>query len=638
MLCAAMAEPVRRKVRATTTQMLRRTTRALPPLRRAAALFVALAVAKLAVVLLRAGADGVAPPASALVPFVLLWQDALLVLGLLLADFGLASWLGGRPRAATFSGRTFWVLGALVTLWAAFNVPVARYLSTPLTADMLAAVDTKLSDSVLGYLTFGNIVGGLAPLAAFALVARLARPYRLPTALYALGVTAIIGLLASGKTPLLGVHRNAVLALIASAMPEAPLAPASQADLHLEDAGPSLDLRDLAGRAEGKSVIVVALESTGARYLPAWRLPDDEDERDPMPNLGRLMAHGVLFDRIWTTYPESIKGYFAALCSQWPLPRAKARRHAASVHRASCLPRALQGRGYATGLFHSGWFAYLGMADVIADRGFDVMLDAGDIGGEARTSFGTDDRETVRKALAWIDGLPAGKPFFLDYLPIAGHHPYRAPGDAKRPFVEVSEEDAYLNDLAVGDAALGELMAGIADRHLADDVVWIIYGDHGEAFQQHPGNFAHTLFVYEENLHVPLALVLPGMSGAQRRAPQRGTLADLAPTLLALLGMPPDPLMAGRSLLEPRSPPAVAFTDQRSLEVAVGHGDWKAILEDGDRLELYDLGTDPAEQKDKSLDEPERAARYRRFLTAWLADHQRAFGALDRVDGGATGH
>jgi hypothetical protein len=35
-------------------------------------------------------------------------------------------------------------------------------------------------------------------------------------------------------------------------------------------------------------------------------------------------------------------------------------------------------------------------------------------------------------------------------------------------------------------------------RRLDRDTMWVILGDHGEAFGQHEGNFGHTLFVYEE--------------------------------------------------------------------------------------------------------------------------------------------
>src|SRR5204862_8253498 len=126
--------------------------------------------------------------------------------------------------------------------------------------------------------------------------------------------------------------------------------------------------------------------------------------------------------------------------------------------------------------------------------------DAGSVGGRYRTSFGVDEAATVARLLAFIDGLPPGTPFFAMYLPIAGHHPYEAPGprERPRPFGEGSDLSRYQNDLILGDRALGELLDGLARRGRGDATLIAVAGDHGEAFYQHEGNFAHTLYLYEE--------------------------------------------------------------------------------------------------------------------------------------------
>jgi hypothetical protein len=67
---------------------------------------------------------------------------------------------------------------------------------------------------------------------------------------------------------------------------------------------------------------------------------------------------------------------------------------------------------------------YLGMDVVVRDRGFEVLEDAGEIGGQRESSFGVDEASAVRRMLAWIDSLPSNHKFFMTYLPIAGHHPY----------------------------------------------------------------------------------------------------------------------------------------------------------------------------------------------------------------------
>ncbi|HEY8923518.1 MAG TPA: sulfatase-like hydrolase/transferase, partial [Polyangia bacterium] len=248
------------------------------------------------------------------------------------------------------------------------------------------------------------------------------------------------------------------------------------------------------------------------------------------------------------------------------------------------------------------------------------------IGGAFRSSFGVDELSTVRKLLAFVDGLPADRPFFAVYSPIAGHHPYHAPGDGPRPFAERTPADAYANDLFVSDAAFGELRAGLQRRGLDERTLYVIVGDHGEAFFEHDGNFAHAMFLYEENVRVPFVMAAPGAWRGVRRAPQLASLIDVAPTLLDLLGLlgPETSAEAGRdgdraghSLLDPRPRLVRFFTDQGLTMSALRDGRWKLIAEQpSGRAHLFDLATDPGERRDLAAAEPERAARYARCLDA----------------------
>jgi len=119
--------------------------------------------------------------------------------------------------------------------------------------------------------------------------------------------------------------------------------------------------------------------------------------------------------------------------------------------------------------------------------------------------------------LTWIDALPRGQHFFVTYLPIAGHHPYATPG--RGPYTGTAEIDQYRNALHYGDVSLGTLVEGLRARGLEKNTVWVIYGDHGEAFHQHPGNYGHTFFLYDENVHVPFLIAAPGL---MRLRPRRG--------------------------------------------------------------------------------------------------------------------
>jgi phosphoglycerol transferase MdoB-like AlkP superfamily enzyme len=231
------------------------------------------------------------------------------------------------------------------------------------------------------------------------------------------------------------------------------------------------------------------------------------------------------------------------------------------------------------------------MQTIVENRGFEVAEDAGDIGGNVNSSFGVDEPATVSRMLSWIDGLRRDEPFFLMYLPIAGHHPYETP--EPRPFPERDEINRYHNALFFGDAALGVFFAELKKRALFEKTLFVVFGDHGEAFGQHEGNYGHTMFLYEENVRVPYLFALPGIVSEQTRIRRIASVIDTAPTILDLLGIPLPTIYQGSSLLDGADRMALLFTDYSSVFLGLRDGPWKFIDEVGaDRAKLFRLDQD----------------------------------------------
>lgn len=594
--------------------------------RRAQALILVLVGARLVLVALRIADGSAGGLASPWAPLVLVYQDLWFVAGWALLDWSLWRALRRRPRGIRWAERVGWSLFAALAIYAAINVPIARVFSTPLTWPLLRAAGGPLEDSIMAYATASNLIAGAAVLALAVVAWRTRRVLAgrgRAIALSIAGVAMVSGPLLRSEVRVHGLHRNVVVALVgstadhlgwfsgAAAEPEATALPPE---------GAALDLSHFAGAARDFNVVVVVLESTGARYLKLWG-GDEVEGVDPTPRLTQLLSgSSVLFDKAYAVHPESIKGLFSTICSIFPAAQTRTREHVEAKVPCESLAYTLGRAGYRTALFHSGRFVYLGMAGIIAERGFEHLADASDIGGRFVSSFGTDDASTADALLAWVDGLGGDERFFAMYMPIAGHHPYHSPGDAPRPFPEASERDAYINDLHVGDHALGRLIDGIRARGLMDRTLWVVFGDHGQAFYQHEGNFAHSLYVYEENLHVPLAFVLPGALSEPVVAPQVAELIDVAPTIAELVGVAPPDVWQGRSLLAAEPQTALFFADHTQLLAGVRHGDWKYIHNfDAGKGELFHLPTDPLEQRDIADEQAARVDRYRAHVKAWIA-------------------
>lgn len=560
-------------------------------------------------------------------PIAYFWQDILVALTFFALDTAIRrSWLG-------------WTLYGVAVSYVAINVPIARVVSTPLTWTMMGAAGGALSDSIRHHATPANLAlmsltvasGIVLPLLIRRLRAQKHIALKIPalrlSPLLALPIV-LLGPIAAPRVETIGMDRNAILALVTTALPRLS---DSVADVGTKEdwrASPfgaepnGDDLSQWRGAAAGRNVVLIALESTGAEYLRPYGA-----SQDPMPNLSELASASLIFEDAYAVYPESIKALFSMLCSRYPAMDTETESYARIT--TPSLATLLKSAGYRTALFHSGRFMYLGMKAVVENRGFEILEDAGAIGGHHESSFGVDEPSTVRRALAWIDSLPSGERFFLTYLPIAGHHPYETPEPG--PFPEHTESDRYLNALRYADASLGALLRGLRDRGLDRNALFVIFGDHGQAFGRHQGNYGHTLFIYEENVRVPYLISMPGLITGQTRLARKISLIDTAPTILDLLGLPAPPDYQGRSALEGKPGMALFYTDYSLGLIGLRDGCWKYIYElDSDRPKLFDLCQDAAELNDLSRSYPERVIAYRNLLKRW-SEAQKAM-ILDQTD------
>jgi arylsulfatase len=143
----------------------------------------------------------------------------------------------------------------------------------------------------------------------------------------------------------------------------------------------------------------------------------------------------------------------------------------------------------------------------------------------------------------------------------------------------VERYDAEILDL---DAVLGELVAGLRERGLLDELVLVITADHGETMGAPEHKFGHGTQV-EAVLHVPLVVRLPGGAhgGTRVRAPVQ--LVDLYPTLAELAGARVPAGLHGRSLVGALAGAALAsdpivHQGGRLQSRAVSDGEWRLVI------------------------------------------------------------
>jgi tetratricopeptide (TPR) repeat protein len=114
---------------------------------------------------------------------------------------------------------------------------------------------------------------------------------------------------------------------------------------------------------------------------------------------------------------------------------------------------------------------------------------------------------------------------------------------------------------------------------------------------------------------------------------QRVGTVDVMPTILDLLGLAARKDVDGQSLRGlfdpafPRPRPAELYAETLSARLSQGWSEMRAVIQadhkyvHGGRPELFDLGADPDELRNRVADEPERAGRLRSNLEAFLKAH-----------------
>jgi arylsulfatase len=187
--------------------------------------------------------------------------------------------------------------------------------------------------------------------------------------------------------------------------------------------------------------------------------------------------------------------------------------------------------------------------------------------------------------------------------------------------------DLYDGEIRYTDHLIQEVVNTLEELGLGSRTVVIVTSDHGEQLGQH-GMYGHGM-LHEAVIWVPLIMWGPGSIPAGQIIEGYVQHADIAPTILALLGAEQEELPAfdGISLLScsngQRSPREEIFIEDHHYR-AVMQGPWKYSLNYFQGLEeLYDVDSDPMEVVNHSASESGRCDEMRKRLENWVRDNLR---------------
>ncbi len=333
------------------------------------------------------------------------------------------------------------------------------------------------------------------------------------------------------------------------------------------------------------------------------------------PFLEELARDGMLVENHYSIVPHTTKAVMAANCAIYPYLDTEPKEAAPGILPRRCLAHILKNAGYSTAFFQpAGNFEKRDL--LVANMGYDVYRGHDDMpqeGFEETNYFGREERMMIEPSMRWVDSVKDKGPFLLTYLTLSTHHNYVSPQSF--PYVDYDVEDTdlrnYMNAVRYTDQFIREVFDEFKKRGLLDNTLFVIVGDHGEAFGEH-GRRQHDLILWEEGLHSFSLLYAPGnLPGGTRVTGARSHL-DLIPTITDVLGL--DLVkgdLLGSSMLKPVPEDRTLFFGCWFKRRCLGmrEGSIKTIYHyDQMPMEVYDNSTDPYDKVNLAMTGPYDAA------------------------------
>lgn len=339
-------------------------------------------------------------------------------------------------------------------------------------------------------------------------------------------------------------------------------------------------------------VILISIDTLRADHLPDYGYAGVET-----PALSALRKDSILYENAYSHVPLTLPSHASLLTGLLPYEngvRDNIGFRLSPSHKS--LATVLKAAGYATGGAVS---TYLLRGETGISAGFDFYDDHFDADSVERP--GGKAEEALEK---WISSQPAsGAPVFAFLHLYEPHTPYAPP----EPYRTRYAKSPYDGEIATADAIVGRFLDFLRRRKLYDDAMVIVLSDHGEGLNDH-GEEEHSVFLYREDIRVPLYLKLPRARSAGVKVAAPVALTDVFPTVTAVLRLA-EPGSPGRIDLRhagerPSDADRQIYGETLYPQLHLGWSGLSSLIDshhhyiEAPRAELYDVVEDPAEKTD----------------------------------------
>ena len=346
------------------------------------------------------------------------------------------------------------------------------------------------------------------------------------------------------------------------------------------------------------NVVLIIFESLSWKYCdiynPKWGVT---------PFLKDLSKKSLTVERLYSVVPHTTKALIPIVAGIYPYLQPDVYEAIPGILPQKALPHLLKDFGYRTAFFQTA-NNYEERPSVVANLGYDDyfgLFELPDEGFANVNYFGKEEMMMLKPSLKWIEA-ESDKPFFLTYLTLSSHHEYGFPPTFPEKDYRVGKENQnrYLNAVRYTDYFLSQVFEEFKKRGLLEKTIFIILGDHGEAFGEH-GRDGHNFTLWEEGMRVAGLVYAPSLIKQPGVVKGIRSTIDVPPTVCNLLGLKvKEGSFIGESFLRPVDENRKLYFSGWSKNICLGmrEGRYKFIFTKmNPSPEIYDNYNDPADKQ-----------------------------------------
>jgi phosphoglycerol transferase MdoB-like AlkP superfamily enzyme len=298
------------------------------------------------------------------------------------------------------------------------------------------------------------------------------------------------------------------------------------------------------------NVIMISVESLSGDFMQRFG-----NQENITPFLDRWADQSLCFDHLYATGTRTTRGLEALTLAIPPTPgRSLVKRP--DNHGMYNFGSVLADHGYETCFLYSGYGFFENMNEFFSGCGYRTVdkLDFKDDEVTFSNAWGVCDEDLYRKAISVADEIVAqNKPFFFHIMTTSNHRPYTYP-EGK---IDIPSGTGRSGAVKYTDYAIKVLIEESSKKPWFDKTIFVVVADHC-------AGSAGKVGLPIQQYHIPLFMYGPKII-KPKIIDKVCSQIDIAPTVLALLGISYESHFFGKNILDDDFEPRALIGNYQKL-------------------------------------------------------------------------